>query len=55
MSANGNPGMPKCLFTNHSEQYVSNRLTCEGKDGAVRSASGQEVGHVASSGVDKDG
>ncbi len=29
--------------------------TCEGKDGAVRAASGQEVGHVAPPGVHKDG
>ena len=29
--------------------------TCEGKDGAVWPAAGQEVGHVASSGVHKQG
>ncbi len=30
-------------------------LTCEGEDWAVRSAAGQEVGHVAAPGVHKDG
>lgn len=34
---------------------IRHRLTCEGKNWAVGSASGQEVGHVASSGVHKDG
>ena len=29
-------------------------MTCEGKDGAIRPASRQEVGHVAAPGVDKD-
>ena len=29
--------------------------TCECKDGAVRPAAGQEVGHVAAAGVHKDG
>ena len=29
--------------------------TCEGKDGAVRPAAGEEVGHVAAAGEHKDG
>ena len=44
------------------EAYVINdlmgpdgRQTCEGKDGAVRPTSGQEVGHVAAAGEDEDG
>ena len=37
------------------ERCGGTSITCEGEDGAVRTASGEEVGHVAAACEDKDG
>lgn len=43
------------VYNVRNEILAMDERTSEGKDGADRAASGQEVGHVAPPGVHKDG